>query len=161
MSSIAVRAPKIPNLTDPPADPFEGSGGGSGWMRLTIASNDIEAHLVTGRLLEAGIESTTVKDRTGHGTWMYGGSNPWAPVTILVRRLQLEDAQLVLAEVAFEAPAAPARRTNVNRSWWGPVLWWTAAIALGVLFTALGWVRANETIESCERPAGCESPARP
>jgi len=159
MSSIVVGRPLGTDLT--PADPFPGGGGGgSAWTKLVQASDDIEAHLVTGRLTEAGIETQTVKDRSGPGQWLYNGSNPWAPVTVLVRRLQLEDAQLVLAEVAFAAPSAEPEEPR-PRSRWGPVLWWSAAIGLGVLFTALGWVQANEPMERCSRPAGCEAPVRP
>ena len=157
MASIVVDRPFGTDLT-PPADPFTG-GGGSGWTKLVQAPNDIEAHLVTGRLNEVGIETQTVKDRSGP-VWLYNGSNPWAPVIVLVRRFHLEDAQLVLAEVAFSAPAAE-RETSDQRGWWGPVLWWSAAIALGVLFTVLGWVQANDAMESCRRPSGCEAPAGP
>ncbi|MGH2753094.1 MAG: putative signal transducing protein [Actinomycetota bacterium] len=161
MTSVVVGRPFGTDLVDPPADPFEGDGGGSGWIKLIDAPDDIEAHLIVGRLAEAGIETRTLKDRSGPGTWLYTGSNPWAPVTVLVRKLQLEDAQLVLAEVAFAAPPAEPDDSARSGRWWGPVLWWTAAISLGVLFTALGWVQANEQMESCGRPAGCETPARP
>jgi hypothetical protein len=158
VASIVVDRPFGTDLT-PPADPFTGGGGGSGWTKLVQAPNDIEAHLVTGRLNEVGIETQTLKDRSGP-VWLYNGSNPWAPVTVLVRRFKLEDAQLVLAEVAFSAPSA--EREAVPRGGvWGPVVWWSAAIALGVLFTALGWVQANNTMETCSRPSGCEAPARP
>lgn len=85
----------------PPGAPAGGDGGGgSGWTRLAVASNDIEAHLLEGCLLEAGIETRTVKDRTAPGAWLMGGSNPWAPVEVHVRRFQLDDARLVLLEVA-------------------------------------------------------------
>ena len=161
MTSVVVGRPFGTDLVDPPADPFDGDGGGSGWTTLVKAPNDIEAHLVMGRLAESGIETRTVKDRSGPGTWLYTGSNPWAPVTVLVRRLQLEDAQLVLAEVAFAAPSADKDMAAPTGSWRGPVLWWSAAIALGLLFTALGWVQANEQMENCARPAGCQAPARP
>jgi hypothetical protein len=157
LSSLVVGRPFGTDLT--PVDPFPGGGGGSGWTKLVDAQGDIEAHLVTGRLNEAGIETQTLKDRTGP-VWLYNGSIPWAPVTVLVRRLQLEDAQLVLAEVAFAAPSA-LRNEPARRGWWGPVLWWGAAIALGLLFTALGWVQAEQRIEDCRQSTACEAPARP
>ena len=157
MSSIVVGRPFGTDVT-PPVDPFPG-GGGSGWTKLVQAPNDIEAHLVIGRLAEAGIETQSLKDRSGP-VWLFNGSNPWAPVTVLVRKLQLEDAQLVLAEVAFDAPAAVKEEPR-RKSVWVAIVWWSAAIALGILFTALGWVQANETMESCKQPSGCEVPARP
>jgi hypothetical protein len=157
VSSIVVGRPFGTDVT-PPVDPFSG-GGGSGWTKLVQAPNDIEAHLVIGRLAEAGIETQSLKDRSGPA-WMFNGSNPWAPVTVLVRKLQLEDAQLVLAEVAFDAPAAVKEEPR-HKSAWVAVVWWSAAIALGILFTALGWVQANETMESCKQPSGCEAPTRP
>ena len=158
MSSIVVGRPFGTDVA-PPVDPFSGGSGGSGWTKLVQAPNDIEAHLVIGRLAEAGIETQSLKDRSGPA-WLFNGSNPWAPVIVLVRKLQLEDAQLVLAEVAFAAPAAVKEEPR-RRSMWAAILWWSAAIALGILFTALGWVQANEMMESCKQPAGCEAPARP
>jgi Putative prokaryotic signal transducing protein len=158
LSSIVVGRPFGTDVA-PPVDPFSGGSGGSGWTKLVQAPNDIEAHLVIGRLAEAGIETQSLKDRSGPA-WLFNGSNPWAPVIVLVRKLQLEDAQLVLAEVAFNAPAAVKEEPR-RKSVWTAVLWWSAAIALGVLFTALGWVQANEMMESCKQPSGCEAPARP
>jgi hypothetical protein len=81
-------------------------GGGSGWVPLYKAANDIDAHLLIGRLHGMGIETRTLVDRGAPGAWLYGGLNPWAPVTVYVRGFQLEDARLVLAEVAWAAPAA-------------------------------------------------------
>ena len=159
MSSVVVGRPFGTDLT-PPVDPFPDGGGGSGWTKLLQAPNDIEAHLVIGRLAEAGIETQSMKDRSGP-SWLFNGSNPWAPVTVLVRKLQLEDAQLVLAEVAFAAPPAVEPEPQRHKSWWAPVLWWSAAIGLGILFTALGWVQTNDAMESCRQPSGCEAPARP
>ncbi len=80
----------------PPAGTRSGGGGGSGWIQLVKAADDIEAHLLAGRLAEAGIEVQTLPDRAAPGAWLYGGSNPWAPVRVLVRRRQLEEARLVL-----------------------------------------------------------------
>ena len=94
----------------PPPVSQERGGGDQSWVELLKASDDIEAHLLGGRLLEAGIEARNVKDRSGPA-WMYGGSNPWAPVTILVRRAELEAARLVLAEISWSAPAYEANGT--------------------------------------------------
>ncbi len=127
-------------------------GGGSGWVTLTQAANDIEAHLVTGRLSEAGVEATTVKDRSASGAWLHGGSDPWAPVLVLVRKLQLDDARLVLAEVAFEGPAVAADhsgRTVGHGEWHRPAVFWVIAIVLGLFFTALGLAQTAENMKRC------------
>jgi hypothetical protein len=81
-----------------------------------------------------------VKDRRALGAWIYAGSNPWAPVSILVRRFQLDDARLILMEISLDAPDAqvpytPRRPSGLHAS--APVLWWATALMLGVLFTAL------------------------
>lgn len=133
-------------------------GGGSGWVELIRASGDIDAHLLTGRLLEAGVESRTVKDRSSPGAWLLAGSNPWAPVTILVRRLQLEDARLVLAEISFDLPPAPEPEHPriVRRRWSGPLLWWAVAIALGAAFTWIGLLQTASTMDHhCNAAAPC------
>ena len=140
---------------EPPDERVVG-GGGSGWVSLMRAQNDIDAHLVVGRLIEAGVETAMIKDRGSPGAWLQGGSDPWAPVTILVRRIQLEDARLVLAEVALDAPDADPETLAASR-WRGPVVWWVAAIGLGLLFTALGLLQAANDMEECARPAACET----
>jgi hypothetical protein len=141
----------------PPAGHDDGDrrqgGGGSGWVELTQANNDIDAHLLTGRLMESGIETSTVKDRGEPGNWVYGGSNPWAPVTVYVRRLQLEDAKIVLAELAFEAPSATPGATRGGRG--GPLLWWTLAIGLGLFFTALFYFGTQESMDRCRDSGIC------
>ena len=137
-------------LLPPPVKAFSG-GGGSGWVELIRARGDIDAHLLVGRLLEAGVESRTVKDRSSPGAWLLAGSNPWAPVAILVRRFQLDDARLVLAEISFELPPAsePARRPRPRR-WSGPLLWWAVAIALGAVFTGIGLLQTATSMHRCE-----------
>jgi len=138
-------------LLPPPASVWKG-GGGSGWVELIRAHGDIDAHLLVGRLGEAGVETRTVTDRSAPWTWMLAGSNPWAPVSILVRRLQLEDARLVLAEISFELPAArPHAPRDSDDRWKAPLLWWSVAIALGAVFTAIGLI---QTVNSMDRCAG-------
>lgn len=111
------------------------------------ASDDIDAHLLTGRLTEAGVETTTVKERDRPGSWTLGGSDPWAPVTILVRKFQLDDARLVLAEVAFDAPTVDpgGRLASDGRGHWA--LWWGIALTLGIAFSALGLAQAKEDMD--------------
>jgi hypothetical protein len=119
------------------------------------ARNDIDAALLSGRLAEAGVETCTIKERGAPGAWLLGASNAWAPVQIMVRRIQLEDARLVLAEISWDAPAASGEERSVRHSWRGPALWWVAAVALGIFFTALGLNQASRYLDSCTR-AGCE-----
>ena len=118
----------------PPA-PVEHGGDGS-WVELTTARNDIDAHLLTGRLHDAGIETRTIVDRTAPGAWLYGGSNPWAPIGVFVRRFDLADARIVLAEVAYEMPSGGASHppSEPRRA---SALWWATAIALGIVLSAL------------------------
>jgi Putative prokaryotic signal transducing protein len=144
----------------PPVSTFSEGGGGSGWIELIKAGDSIEAHLIAGRLTEAGVEVKILPDRAAPGAWLYGGSNPWAPVTVLVRRRQLEEARLVLAEVSWAAPPAerdrpPRPRRNV------PLLWWVTAIALGILFFAVALLQATRATAACAVPVICDDPAQP
>jgi hypothetical protein len=146
-----------------PNNPFDGvpvatdqGGGGGGWVELTRAANDIEASLMCGRLRFAGVESTSVKDRSGP-SWLFGGSDQWAPVTIMVRKIQLTDARIVLAEIAFDQPAAhpgataamsrPDRRTAF--------LFWATAIALGTFLTGVALARTGAAMHDCDLPIIC------
>lgn len=154
MTSLAPPRPPLIGRghTGPPF--IEGwDGGGWGWVSLTRARNDIEASLVTGRLEGSGIETSTLKDRSAPGSFLYCGSDASAPVTILVRKIQYEDARLILAEVAFDAPPALREEFEPSTGWRGPVLWWVAALMLGAFFTALSYVEATNRLEQCRGPA--------
>jgi hypothetical protein len=126
----------LPPLDLPPP-PIEERGGDSEWRQLTRARNDIDAHLLVGRLNEGGVETRSVKDRQAMGSWIYAGSNPWAPVTIFVRRFQLDDARLILMEISLQTDGQGLGGQRGGRGPMSPVLWWATALALGVLFTAL------------------------
>ena len=140
----------------PPSDRGDtGGGGGSGWVRLLTAANDIEAHLVSGRLLEAGVEVRVVKDRSAPGAWLYGGSNPWAPVTVMVRQRQLTDARLVMAEVSFEGPAAIRGAEPGAVGWRRPLVFWSFALGLGLLLTSVALARTADAIDRCDLPLLC------
>jgi hypothetical protein len=142
------------SIPPPPVSTPE-EGGGSEWVELHRASNDIDAHLLTGRLEEAGIETRWVKDRGSPGAWLYGGSNPWAPVTIFVRRYQLVDARIVLADISLSNSSAPDDDPN-SSPWTIPLVWWVTAILLGVAFTAVWLLGARGSIRSCEVPVVCD-----
>ena len=145
----------------PPADvASDGGGGDRGWVPFFRAPNDIDAHLLAGRLNDAAIETRTVKDRGVPGCWLYGGSNPWAAVTSFVRSVQLVDAKVVLAEVAFNAPAAEAPPSPDSGSRWKvPLMWWATALALGIFFTALALLQAATSMSFCQLPVFCRNQA--
>lgn len=125
---LRVRSSIEKPLTQPDAD----------WAKAVTAVSDIEAHLIGGRLEEAGVEVLMEPDRTGYGDYLLGGGNPHAPVHIFVRSHQLDRAAEVIAEIEDDddeeeifietgsdeqdwypedpsAPlAAPARRSSVR-----------------------------------------------
>ncbi len=150
-------------LDEPPPPVTSSTGGdwnGRDWVELLRVRDDIEAHLLWGRLSEVGIETRRVKDRSAPGAWMYGGSNPWAPVAVLVRRFQFDDARVVLAEISWSSPdfaSAPVARDDRGRR--RALLWWAAAIVVGVILTSIGMIRTAETLGACNVPAVCGGPS--
>ncbi len=156
MSATVTKPPLRGVGAPPPASGVEGGGGGgAGWVQLVRAANDIEAHLLAGRLNEADIEVQVLKDRSAPGAWLYGGSNPWAPAVVMVRKLQLAEARLVLAEISFEAPAADPSPASSTRNWRTPLLWWSLALGLGALMTGVGLARTPGTLSRCDLPLLC------
>ena len=139
----------------PPTSGFvpDGGGGGDGWVCVFRAAGDIEAHLLSGRLEASGIETSSIKDRRG-AAWLHGGSDPFAPVDIMVRRLQLEEARLVLAEIAYEIPFEPS--PDAKTGWRTALVWWGAALALGVAFTSIALARTADQLERCDPSWRCE-----
>lgn len=158
MATTVVEPPSSGIGAPPPAHDLggPGGGGGSGWVTLLTAANDIEAHLVAGRLNEAGVEVRVVKDRSAPGAWLYGGANPWAPVTIMVRRLQLVDARMVMAEVSYEGPAADGGLGEAGAPGWRrPLVFWSFALGLGLLLTSVALARTADAIDRCDLPLLC------
>ena len=155
--------PANPSGNGPAPPSSDREGGGTGWVELTRTRNDIEAHLLTGRLNEAGVETSCVKDRGAPGAWLHGGSNPWAPVTVLVKKMQLDDARLVLVEISWAQPPIDPKQTPAVEGAVGKryaLTWWVAAIALGLLFTSIALARTGEVLHSCDLPLVCGSGAR-
>jgi hypothetical protein len=153
-----VSAKALIPIPPPPMVAEPGGGGGSEWVELIRAKNDIDAHLLTGRLNESGIETRAMTDRSAPGAWLYGGSNPWAPVIVLVRRLQLEDARLVLAEISLRGPEAPPPPRRRGPGFPFPLLWWIIALALGVIFTSLSVAATARSVGSCHLRILCPAP---
>jgi hypothetical protein len=133
----------------------EVSGGSWGWVELTRAKNDIDAHLLDGRLAHEGIETRWIKDRFAPGSWAYGGSNPWAPVLIMVRRIQLEDARIVLAEISLDLPAAPVVSAPRGPGRKLPTLWWLTAIGLGALLSLIALMQIAQSLPVCRALPYC------
>jgi hypothetical protein len=145
------------NIDLPPIREDDRRGGGSRWVELTKAHDDIDAHLLTGRLQASGVETRTLKDRSLPGAWLYGGSNPWAPVAILVRSVDLDTARIVLAELAYEGPAVePVRPPSPVARRRAAIVWWVAAIVLGATFTALIVAQAARATPGCQLPILCQ-----
>jgi hypothetical protein len=145
--SVAVGLP--PPVTSTPR------GGDSRWVRLCRAANDIEAHLLVGRLTEAGIQTRTITD-TAPGVWLFGGGQG-APVTVFVLKIQLEDAHIALAEAAFHAPAAAAPAARASRL---PLRWWATAVAMGLVLSGMALAQVASSLEVCRVPVLCDE-ARP
>lgn len=145
----------------PPPPAIEGrSAGGSRWVELTSTPDDISAHLLSGRLLEEGIESVLEKNRKGADAWLHAGSNPWAPVTLFVRQFQLTDAQVLLAEIAYEGPAIepPDQKVVRKRGWRGIAAWWALALLLGAGLTQVALAQTARSIGRCDLPLLCGRP---
>jgi hypothetical protein len=145
----------------PPPDVWDEIGGGrgdSGWVVLIKARHDIDAHLLAGRLAEAGIETRTVKDIAAPGAWLYGGSNPWAPVSVLVKRIDLDDARVVLAEISYEGPTVDELAAQaVERHEAFPVVWWVTAVLLGAALSVLVLSQLTRWTDiRCQLPTLCE-----
>lgn len=89
------------------------------WIPLFRAADDIEAHLLAGRLVQAGIETRAIKDRSTADAWLHNGSNPWTPVDLWVRVHHFDDARIVLAEIAFDllAEDEPAGDWAIRGGW--------------------------------------------
>lgn len=154
--------------TDLPSPPLEaekdGSGGGWEWVELVIARDDIDAHLVSGLLTNAGIESMHVHDVRAP-VWLYGGADPHSPVRVMVQRLYVDDARIVLAEQALDAEAydptaAPAPGIRQDAPSRRSVLWMTTALVLGTIMAALILLQLARPIIPCQLPILCSAPAQ-
>ena len=72
------------------ADPPEG------WARVAVAANEYQAHLIRGALEDEGIKVVLDPFASGAGAYLHAGSDPTAPVRILVPSGQSEGATDVI-----------------------------------------------------------------
>ncbi len=156
MTSVRLDPPSSP----PTVDDEPNGGGGRDWVELFRAANDIEAALLIGKLADRAIETRTVKDRSQPNSWLYGGSNPWAPVLVYVRRLQLVDARILLAEISLENDDVVARTDERTRRR-VPRVWWATALALGLSLSALALFQIAEQERFCQLPVLCGDSGAP
>ncbi|MGH2752431.1 MAG: DUF2007 domain-containing protein [Actinomycetota bacterium] len=154
MSRVPVRLE--PPSHPPTADDESSGGGGRDWVELFRAANDIEAALLVGKLADESIETRAIKDRSGPSQWLYGGSNPWAPVLVYVRRSQLVDARILLAEISLAADDDPAQPDEPDGSKI-PRMWWATALALGLALSAMAVHQVADQVRFCQLPILCES----
>jgi hypothetical protein len=156
MSPVRLEPPSSP----PTVDDESNGGGGRGWVELFRAANDIDAALLVGRLAERGIETRTIKDRSQPNSWLYGGSNPWAPVLVYVRRIHLIDARILLAEISLATADVPARTSERGRRRI-PRMWWATALALGLALSTLALLQVTEQERFCQLPVLCGDSGTP
>ncbi len=148
-------------LDAPPPPPVDvvvdnGRGWGTDWVELVTARDDIDAHLLAGRLELIGIETRKVKHRSAP-VWLFGGANPWAPVTILVRRYQLDDARLLLAEVSLDAPDIDPVAPRAPAPKGVPRIWWVTAMVVGAAVVVTIFVQVFEQTTGCQLPFFCKT----
>ncbi len=88
-------------------------------MLLTTAGNQVEAHLIVGRLAEEGIESVLDASNPAPGAWLHPFGDPLSPVRVYVRRRDLGRASLLLHEVDHRPPDPGACGSpRVRRLFW-------------------------------------------
>src|SRR5438309_9652249 len=101
---------KVSNEAPPPhpRNPGEGGGGGE-WALLTVARNQVVAHLIRGRLAQEGIDAVLDASNDSPGAWLHPFGDPTSPVKVFVRRTDLSAASLLLHEVEQPSGAGQAR----------------------------------------------------
>ena len=67
-----------------------------GWSRVAVAANEYQAHLIRGALEDEGIKVVLDPFASGAGAYLHAGSDPTAPVRILVPSEQYEAASDVI-----------------------------------------------------------------
>jgi hypothetical protein len=118
MAPVLTRPRGTPSNEAPPPpaiDPDEGGGGGE-WALLTVAANEVLAHLIRGRLALEGIDVVLDSSNASPGAWLHPFGDPSSPVRIFVRRSDLPAASLLLLEVEQPPPVARGRAPGPLRT---------------------------------------------
>ena len=116
MASVLARPHgKVSDEAPPPhpRNPGEGGGGGE-WALLTVARNQVVAHLIRGRLAQEGIDAVLDASNDSPGAWLHPFGDPTSPVKVFVRRTDLSAASLLLHEV--DQPSGAAERAPTERA---------------------------------------------
>ncbi|MGH2753093.1 MAG: putative signal transducing protein [Actinomycetota bacterium] len=69
------------------------------WVKVAVAANEYEAHLMSGCLEEEGIEVVLDPYASGAAAYLHPGGDPTAPVRILVPFDRADDAAGILAAI--------------------------------------------------------------
>ena len=116
MTRLQTRPPRrSPGETPPPPPTHPGGGGGEDWTLLTVAPNQVLAHLIRGRLEQEGIAVVLDDRNLSMGAWLHPFGDPLSPVRVLVKRSDLSAASLTLNDLdeldeAGPDPVRPAGR---------------------------------------------------
>jgi hypothetical protein len=84
------------------ADPPEG------WISIATAANEYQAHLIRGALEDEEIKVVLEPFASGAGAYLHAGSDPTAPVRILVPRDREDEANGVLVALDAEVGTVEA-----------------------------------------------------
>jgi len=77
-----------------------------GWSRVAVAAHEYQAHLIRGALEDEGIKVVLDPFAGGAGAYLHAGSDPTAPVRILVPSEQYEAASDVIITFDTQSDAA-------------------------------------------------------
>jgi hypothetical protein len=116
--------------------PREGLDDEVDWQPLTVAADDIDSHLLAGRLEEEGVPVLFARDVSGYGDYLFGGANPHAPVHIMVPKDLLSEARRVVESVGLpedDPMEVPTLAAGSGFPW----RWAIAVVLLGLLLLGL------------------------
>ncbi len=121
-----------------PRDPEHGGGGGD-WALLTVAVNEVVAHLIWGRLAAEGIDVVLDASNPSPAAWLHPFGDPSSPVKVFVRRSDLAAASLLLHEVdqPVAAPGPSVHRGQAALPTWTGFRLIVAASAALILLAGL------------------------
>ncbi|MGI8426556.1 MAG: hypothetical protein ACR2FO_05225 [Actinomycetota bacterium] len=123
MNAPSVGTLQLGRPSGPPQPNDTGEGGGSDWVLLTTAANQVIALLIEGRLGEDGISCLLDGFNPSPGAWLKPFGDPLAPVKVYVHRHDLGSASLLLHEVGHAAPdSSDSGPRSVKTLWWATIV---------------------------------------